>query len=241
MTVASPHGEISRPAPDLRLLVERPSWPRVFFGNLRDLVLPRRLPPIELQSAPAPFWPDVFVTGRLPWSRFLQSGALSRLRIRATGWIHSLLRASAQVVAMPVFDHAQVIYYQPSEYLPPLDTRERGGCAAGQGGPRDFAASDHFASARSRQPFADHRHAAQRQAEARCCRCPISWRGPRRCWKKAAARDSACAVDSGGGHNADRAADGELGGELRRRMRPISRIAGIRPRCRIPWSLLRRR
>jgi TonB family protein len=26
-------------------------------------------------------------------------------------------------VAKPIFDHAQVIYYQPSEYLPPLDTR----------------------------------------------------------------------------------------------------------------------
>ena len=27
-----------------------------------------------------------------------------------------------QVIAQPTFDHAQVIYYQPSEYLPPLDT-----------------------------------------------------------------------------------------------------------------------
>ena len=29
-----------------------------------------------------------------------------------------------QVIAKPTFDHSQVIYYQPSEYLPPLDTRE---------------------------------------------------------------------------------------------------------------------
>ena len=28
-----------------------------------------------------------------------------------------------QVIARPTFDHSQVIYYQPSEYLPPLDTR----------------------------------------------------------------------------------------------------------------------
>src|SRR5437868_168436 len=28
-----------------------------------------------------------------------------------------------QIVARSVFDRAEVIYYQPSEYLPPLDTR----------------------------------------------------------------------------------------------------------------------
>ncbi len=123
MTVASPHGDISRPAPDLRLLVERPAWPRVFFGNLRDLVLPRRLPPIELQSAPAPFWHDVFVTGRLPWNRFLQSGAYHVFAFALLVGFTRFFALQPEVVAMPVFDHAQVIYYEPSEYLPPLDTR----------------------------------------------------------------------------------------------------------------------
>ncbi len=31
------------------------------------------LAPLELRSAPAEFWPDVFVKRSLPWSRFLQS------------------------------------------------------------------------------------------------------------------------------------------------------------------------
>ncbi len=123
MTAARPSSETPRPAPVPRFLVELPSWPRVFAGNLRDLVFPRRLPRLQLQSAPAPFWPDVFVKRGLPWRRFLQSGGY---HIAACGLLVSLTRFFAlqpQVLPRPTFDHAQVIYYQPSEYLPPLDTR----------------------------------------------------------------------------------------------------------------------
>ena len=123
MTAASPQRDIPQPTPDLRLLVELPAWPRVFFGNLRDLVFPRPLPPIELRSAPQPFWPDVFVTGKLSWNRFLQSGAYHVIAAVLLVGITRFFGLQPQVVAKPVFDHAQVIYYQPSEYLPPLDTR----------------------------------------------------------------------------------------------------------------------
>ena len=133
MTEASPHGEISRPAPDLRLLVERPSWPRVFFGNLRDLVLPRRLPPLELQSAPAPFWPDVFVTRQTSVEPISAVRCLSRFRIRAAGWIHSLLRASARsggdAGLRPRPGHLLRALGIPSS----ARYSERGGGAAGQG------------------------------------------------------------------------------------------------------------
>jgi TonB family protein len=123
MTTVRPLGEIPQSAPVPRLLVELPSWRGGFFGNLRDLVFPRRLPPLDLRSAPAPFWPDVFVTRPLPWARFLQSGAY---HVVAFGLLVGLTRFFAlqpQVVARPTFDHAQVIYYQPSESLPPIDTR----------------------------------------------------------------------------------------------------------------------
>lgn len=120
---APPLGEIARPAPVLRLLVELPSRPRVFFSNLRDLVFPRRLPPLELRSAPALFWPDVFVKGRLPWGRFLQSGAGHVVAFALLVGLTRFFALQPQVVARPVFEHADVIYYQPSEYLPPLDTR----------------------------------------------------------------------------------------------------------------------
>ncbi len=109
--------------PALRLLVELPSWRHVFLGNLRDVVFPRRLTPLELRSAPAPFWADVFVHRPLPWSRFLESGAGHVVAV-------ALLIAGTRFFAMqphavlkPAFDHTQVIYYQASEYLPPLDTR----------------------------------------------------------------------------------------------------------------------
>ena len=116
-------GEIAPPAPVPRLLVELPSWPQVFFSNLGDLVFPSRLPPLELRSAPAPYWPDVFVQRRLPWERFLQSGAFHAIVFALLIGFTRFFALQPQVVARPTFDHAQVIYYQPSEYLPPLDTR----------------------------------------------------------------------------------------------------------------------
>ena len=123
MTAARPRDEMPQPAPVPRLLVELPSWPRVFFGNLRDLVFPRRLPALELRSAPAPFWPDVFVTRPLPWARFLQSVVYHAVAFALLIGLTRFFALQPQVVAMPTFDHSQVIYYQPSEYLPPLDTR----------------------------------------------------------------------------------------------------------------------
>jgi len=57
-----------------RLLVALEPWHRVFLRNLSDLVWTRRQPPLKLSSRPGAFWPDVFVTRRLPWGRFLESG-----------------------------------------------------------------------------------------------------------------------------------------------------------------------
>jgi hypothetical protein len=61
--------------PDLRLLAPVEPRSRVFFRNLRDIIRPRELPPLYIESAPAAFWPDVFVHRGLPWSRFLQTSA----------------------------------------------------------------------------------------------------------------------------------------------------------------------
>jgi len=124
MTAARLTSEIPQPAPVPRLLVELPSWPRVFFGNLRDLIFPRRLPRLELQSAPAPFWPDVFVKRGLPWRRFLDSGACHVVAFALLiGFTRFFALQPHVELRPPTFDHSQVIYYQPAEYLPPLDTR----------------------------------------------------------------------------------------------------------------------
>jgi TonB family protein len=106
-----------------RLLVEPPSRPRVFFGNLRD-IFRRSAIPLELSSPPGEFWPDVLVTHRLPWNRFLQSAMYHVLAAGILIGISQLLALPPRVVSQPrSFDHSQVVYYQASEHLPPLDTR----------------------------------------------------------------------------------------------------------------------
>lgn len=112
----------AQPVP--RLLVELPSRPGVFFGNLREFVLPRRLPPLELWSAPAEFWPDVFVQRRLPWGRFVQSVVYHVLAGALLIGFTRFFALQPRAIAKPVFEHSQVIYYHASEYLPPLDTRD---------------------------------------------------------------------------------------------------------------------
>ncbi|HLB86931.1 MAG TPA: TonB family protein [Terriglobales bacterium] len=103
-------------------LVELPPWRKVFFHNLGDLFWPRRQPCLELSSPPGRFWPDVFVRSGLPRNGFLES-ALYHVTAFA------MLSAFAQFWPRPphiadraTFNHADVIYYQASEYLPPLDT-----------------------------------------------------------------------------------------------------------------------
>ena len=111
-------------APVPRLLVELPSRPRVFFGNLRDLLVHRSPAPLELSSSPGEFWPDVFVTCRLPWSRFLQSGVYHVLAGGILIGISQILALQPRVISQPQpFNRSEVVYYQASEYLPPLDTR----------------------------------------------------------------------------------------------------------------------
>jgi TonB family protein len=105
-----------------RFLVKLPSRPRAFFGNLGAVLLPRRFSRFELDSAP--FWPDVFVRRGLPWLGFLESGACHFLVFVLFMAVSRFLVLLPQPVPRPVFDRSQVIYYSPSQYLPPLDTRK---------------------------------------------------------------------------------------------------------------------
>jgi TonB family protein len=123
MSAVLPAVEIPDVARVPQLLVELPSRREIFFENLRDAILPPRVAPLELRSAPAAFWPDVFVKRSLPWNRFFQSViyhvAAGGLLIALTHFFASQTR----VTLAPAFDHSQVVYYRASEYLPPLDTR----------------------------------------------------------------------------------------------------------------------
>ena len=110
---------------DLHLLIAPEPWYRVFAENVRNFfqrteVLDRQSAITNLQSIT--FWPDVFVDRGLPWRRFLQSGACHVL-VLAIIWAGSRLLALQPHVSQPAFTRADVVYYTPSEYLPPLDTR----------------------------------------------------------------------------------------------------------------------
>jgi TonB family protein len=108
------------PAPVL--LVSLEPWHQVFLRNLTDLFRPARPSSPYLVSRPGRFWPDVFVASHLPWDRFAQS-AICHITVVAALWGAAQLRPHPpRVLASAAFTHPDVIYYSPSEYLPPLDT-----------------------------------------------------------------------------------------------------------------------
>src|SRR5882762_1159766 len=119
-TIQSSPDPRSRRAPNL--LVELEPWGRSFRRNLADSLLRRRPPAVATTSAPAPFWPDVFVANRLPWGAFAESILYHSLVIALAWGCSALFARSPQVAQQRAFGASDVIYYSPSEYLPPLDT-----------------------------------------------------------------------------------------------------------------------
>jgi TonB family protein len=96
---------------------------RVFLQNLRDLFRQPESTPLRPESAPAAFWTDVFVDRGLPWRRFGQSSAYHVLALVLIWAGSRFLALQPHAASRPAFTHTDVVYYTPSEYLPPLDTR----------------------------------------------------------------------------------------------------------------------
>src|SRR5258708_7047815 len=115
--------ETEAPASELVLLIAPEPWLRNFSQNFGALFRRAETRAARADPAPAAFWPDVFVDRGLPWRRFLQSGAYHILAL-ALIWAGSrFLALQPHPTAQPTFTKADVVYYTPSEYLPPLDTR----------------------------------------------------------------------------------------------------------------------
>jgi TonB family protein len=108
--------------PEPRLLVVPEAWSRIFLQNLWGLFHSREGAPLHLESAPGAFWSDVFIERKLPWRRFLESGGYHILALIVVWAGPRFLALQPNVTAQPTFRHADVVYYTPSEYLPPLDT-----------------------------------------------------------------------------------------------------------------------
>ncbi|HEY1265498.1 MAG TPA: TonB family protein [Terriglobales bacterium] len=122
-----------------RLLPEIDSWYRVFFTNLRDVIWPEHVPPLRLLSWPAAPWPDVFVHRPLPWWGLLESIALHLAVVVAVVWAVPFLPKESLTETQSVFQHHDVIYYTPSEYLPPLDTGQSPSAEEAKGEPERAA------------------------------------------------------------------------------------------------------
>lgn len=105
-----------------KLLVDLEPWASSFARNLIDFLLRRRPEPVVISSTPAPFWPDVFVTRRMPWVAFAESLLYHGIVLMLVWGFSELMPKRPRVVEVRRFDPADVIYYSPSEYLPPLDT-----------------------------------------------------------------------------------------------------------------------
>ncbi|MCU1305679.1 MAG: hypothetical protein JWN45_374 [Acidobacteriaceae bacterium] len=104
-----------------RLLVQwQPWWPQ-FLNNIADLFRPPPSP-IVVSSAPADFWPDVFVRRPMPWRNFGQSGFLHAaviLFIISTGrfWF-----GPQQPIVEDPYQHTTLTYYKVDDLLPALET-----------------------------------------------------------------------------------------------------------------------
>ena len=114
--------QLPKGPPSPTFLVDLPAWHTVFFRNLADLFRPDKQAQFKPSSAPGSFWPDVFVVSGAPWSRFALSLLGHVAAIAAIFGLVQLWPQKPEVVVSRVFNRNDVIYYAPSEYLPPLDT-----------------------------------------------------------------------------------------------------------------------
>jgi hypothetical protein len=113
----------SRPAPRLRLLVELEPRHRVFFSNLADLLLSRRVPQVPITSRPARFWNDVFVPSGVPWSSFMESMLLHLLLTVLFVWGQSRVWVSVKLFPQRDAFQRSITYYPPARTFPAAGSR----------------------------------------------------------------------------------------------------------------------
>lgn len=121
----------------LKLLVELRPRHEVFFENLRDLLLPRRMPPLELTSAPGDFWADVFVRRPLSVRNIVRSYTG---HVLFAGLVYAIslgyfLQTHTPPLLRNPFENTTLEYYQVSEYLPPVSSAPRPAKKAQKGEP----------------------------------------------------------------------------------------------------------
>ena len=105
-----------------RFVLELEPWHRVFWRNLRDLLLRQGPRPLRLSSAPSPFWPDVFVPSPVPWGRLRESFLYHAFVITALWGFSQTYWMRPRVNIEAAIRNTTITYYEVSEYLPPVFT-----------------------------------------------------------------------------------------------------------------------
>jgi TonB family protein len=113
---------LPRPVEAPVFLVPWESAPRIFLHNLGDLF--RREPLLLVTSRPARFWPDVFVDGPLPRKGFALS-AVYHAGFFAFLYLVPFFAQLSQQPAITPPAHTTLTYYNVSEYLPPVNARQK--------------------------------------------------------------------------------------------------------------------
>jgi len=109
--------------PPPRFLIESDPWHKAFLRNLRDLCLPREETRLSITMTPGEFWNDVFVKSTLPWRRFSESLIFHGAVIVLLGNLAQFqLQRPHLTRRVPSPQTSDVLTYDASEYLPPLDT-----------------------------------------------------------------------------------------------------------------------
>ena len=119
-------------APTLHYELE--PWGRAFGRNLADLVLRREPPQLELTSEPGPVPPDIFVDKSLNWWRIAESYG-GHIAFVAVVYFVSVSFFQRPVQLQSPFQNTEVSYYPVSEYLPPINTGQKGAAKPRQGEP----------------------------------------------------------------------------------------------------------
>jgi TonB family protein len=109
----------------VRLLPEIEPWHHAFLRNLGDLFRSGGSSQPAISSTPGEYWADVFVHQPLPWARFAQSGGYHVLALGMIYAVSLMPSKPAPPKSAYHFDRSQVLYFSPSEYLPPISTGER--------------------------------------------------------------------------------------------------------------------
>ena len=122
-------------APSLQHELE--PWAKTFGRNLGDLILRREPPPVEITAEPVPVHPEKFIRTGVDWWRFAESYGGHIAVVALVYFICTSAWFNRQPVKLPSpLENTKVEYYPVSEYLPPINTGQKGPAKPRKGEPK---------------------------------------------------------------------------------------------------------